>query len=67
MPHLLGASAGEAGVIADECAAAARAGLASAFWCDGAEALGVVANDGDGPSDVRRLFLRVVFEQGDQP
>ena len=62
MPHMLGASAGEAGQVLDALAAASRQGRASAFWCDGSDAVAVVGDDDDGPADVRRLFQRLVGE-----
>lgn len=59
---MLGASAGEAAEVLEQVAAACRQGRAAAFHCDGSDAVAVVGDSDDSPADVRRLFLRAVFE-----
>lgn len=60
--QMLGSSAGEATEVLDQIARAGRLGLASLLWSDGADLTAIVAEDGDKPTDVRRIARRFLPE-----
>lgn len=59
---LLGCSAPDASELLACVLAACSEGRAVGFHCDGSDAVAVVGDSEDTPSDVRRFFLRAVFE-----